>query len=641
YNVFETTVTAVAEKKDRSKKTLSQKDFLKAPGAQGDPVKAVQNLPGIANQSFSAQIVIQGSEPDDTRYALNGHEIPIVFHFGGLSSVVFPEAIEEVEYLASGFGPEFGRATGGIINLKTRKPKSDRLNALGFVDLYNSGGLIEGPLSEKSSAVFSARKSYIGSVIEKVTEDNEAFDLTVAPEFSDVYFNYFYDLTETDKLDILAIRSEDELKFILNEPVSSNPNIRGTFYQNTTFYRVIPRWRKKINDKTSMDVSLGYGDNNILVEIGDYYFDLETTTFSQRAEVITRHSETYSSTIGLDAQKVNFDVGISFPTRNFSTGTGSGDLTISEQSGESWNKSLYLRNKINFTGERSKKFTFYPNFRLTEFTTTNEKYLMPRWSLNYQANPTLSYYFSTGLYYQPPQNGEATEDFGNPELNSERAIHYTLGLEKDFRGGGSNGFILNLDVFSKKLDQLIISTTRNNDDGEPLIYSNEGTGTINGFQSLLKWVKDEFTFISSYTYLKSTRKNPNEPEYPSEFDQTHNLNLIASYERSRWTYSARFRYVTGNPVTPVDSSIYDADNDVYVPIEGRKFSERYDPFLQLDIRFDRKWIYNNWILSAYLDIQNITSNENVQNYNYNYDYSEFTKTSGLPLLPIFGIKGEY
>lgn len=635
YGVFETTVTALAEKKDVTKKTLTQKDFIKAPGAQEDPLKAVQNLPGIANQSVSAQVVIQGSAPDDTRYTLNGHEIPIVFHFGGLSSIIMPQAVEAVDFLASGYGPEYGRALGGIINLQSRPPKTDRWHGMAFVDIYNAGGLVEGPIDETSSIFLSARQSYIGQVLAKVAEDNDDFDLTVAPTFSDMFMDYHKKFSEKNEFSLIAVRSKDELQFVTNEPFNNDPLFRGDFYQRTEFWRFIPRWQHKISGSKSLDLSVGYGDNNIKLEVGDNYFDLDTTTFSQRLEFKNRVSKSYTYFLGVDSQQVDYNVGLKFPQRN---GGVNGEVVLTQTEGQNEENALYLRNQFTLMDD---KLIFYPNFRLAQFRPTDETYLMPRWSLAYKSAPDLTFTFATGLYYQAPQNGEATERVGNPDINSERAVHYTLGVEKDFRKGSSNGFILNMDFFYKKLDQLIIATSDKNSDGTNKVNSNEGEGTIHGIQTMLKWKRNEFSLVGAYTYLRSLRVEPTREEYPSEFDQTHNLNIIASYERSRWTYSTRLRYVTGRPYTPVEGAIFDSDNDVYVPITGNFLSERFSPFFQLDIRFDRKWVYDTWILSAYLDIQNVTNNKNIENISYNFDYSEKVEPSGLPTIPIFGVKGEF
>ena len=82
YELYETTVFGKGEKRDDSTRTLKRQEFLKAPGAGGDPLKAVQNLPGVNRPApFSAQVIIQGSAPDDTRYQIEGHEVPLIFHY--------------------------------------------------------------------------------------------------------------------------------------------------------------------------------------------------------------------------------------------------------------------------------------------------------------------------------------------------------------------------------------------------------------------------------------------------------------------------------------------------------------------------------------------------------------------------------
>ena len=56
---------------------------------------------------------------------------------------------------------------------------------------------------------------------------------------------------------------------------------------------------------------------------------------------------------------------------------------------------------------------------------------------------------------------------------------------------------------------------------------------------------------------------------PSEFDQTHNLIVVASYSRWGWTLGGRYRFVTGVPTTPVAGSFYDADYNGYTRVERR------------------------------------------------------------------------
>jgi hypothetical protein len=138
------------------------------------------------------------------------------------------------------------------------------------------------------------------------------------------------------------------------------------------------------------------------------------------------------------------------------------------------------------------------------------------------------------------------------------------------------------------------------------------------------------------------RWDPKNSEYPFEFDQTHNLNLVAAKElENKWKLSGRFRYVTGNPNTPIVGSSLDADNDVYIPERGALYSERLSDFIQLDLRADRKWILDDSIISFYIDIQNVLNSKNAEGIQYSYDYSSRQKVMGLPILPSVGIKGEF
>ena len=123
--------------------------------------------------------------------------------------------------------------------------------------------------------------------------------------------------------------------------------------------------------------------------------------------------------------------------------------------------------------------------------------------------------------------------------------------------------------------------------------------------------------------------------------KTHNLNIIGAYNKERWTFSGRFRLVSGVPYTAINGATYDSDNDVYIPIVNSIYTQRFDAFKQLDFRVDRKFIYNTWILTAYVDILNITNSANSQNIEYSYDYSQNKKVRGLPILPTFGVKGEF
>ncbi|MDH4468087.1 MAG: carboxypeptidase-like regulatory domain-containing protein [Bacteriovoracaceae bacterium] len=647
YKIYETTVTSTQKKRDDSTQTLTQADFLMAPGAGQDPIRAVQNLTGVA-QNQSAQVVIQGSNPDDTGYLINQHPVPLVFHFDGLSSVVFPNAVESVDYLSAGYGPEYGRAIGGLIGINTKSPQNDRQHGIAYLDIFNAGVLAEGPLTEdkKQTYLVSLRRSYIGQVLSKVTEDNEDFNFTVAPTYTDLTAIYENKIDEKNifKLDLVA--SQDELKFLINKPINDDPKLRGEFFRQTQFFRIIPKYTRKINSHSEMDNSFAFGPDKILLNLNNQKLDINSWNFSTRSEWRNRFNENYKIYLGLDSlfdrRSVFVNLSDVYTQGGVSNPYSTGEIASTDIKSSSQNLGFYLRNEIKIS--ETSPWTFFPGLRFDYFDRIKEGELSPRANLKYQVNDSLFFRLAAGLYYQPPSGRETDKNYGNPELTSPRSSHYTFGWQKDFRGGSSDGVIWNSGIFYKNLDRLVVSSTAlTNRDGSQVQenYNNQGTGTIYGLEQSVKWKKNEYRLTLAYTLLKSTREEPSVPKYPSEFDQTHNLNLIGSYERGKWIYSTRLRYVTGNPYTPVESSYYDADNNVYIPLRGEIYSERLGNFVQLDFRIDRKIVYDKMLLYAYLDIQNLSNNKNEQAINYSYDYSQSQPTTGLPIIPIFGVRGEF
>jgi outer membrane receptor protein involved in Fe transport len=226
------------------------------------------------------------------------------------------------------------------------------------------------------------------------------------------------------------------------------------------------------------------------------------------------------------------------------------------------------------------------------------------------------------------------------------SVHVTAGAEEDFRHGSSNGWDVVGDLFYKHFYDMIIPSIAQipQADGtvKPENYNNNGHGRAFGLEAQAKYNYGDLSGWLTYTLSRSTRWDPANPEAVSSYDQTHNLAAIGSWQAGRnWQISARFRYVTGDPRTPIVGATLDTDNDVYVPVAGSYFSQRLNPFWQLDLRFDKKWIYDKWILSMYLDIQNVTNHTNIEAIRYSYDYSQTTTVSDLPFLPIIGMKGEF
>jgi outer membrane receptor protein involved in Fe transport len=248
-----------------------------------------------------------------------------------------------------------------------------------------------------------------------------------------------------------------------------------------------------------------------------------------------------------------------------------------------------------------------------------------------------------GLFYQEPTFDETDDTFGNPDLNLERATHYSLGVE--YRP--LPHLVLDVTGFYKSLDDLVArSDTVNFVDGSavPERFNNEGVGRVYGMELMLRHEPfGNFSGWIAYTLSRSERRDPGQSSWRLfDFDQTHILTAVGTYDLPRnWSVGARFRLVSGRPTTPIVGGVYQVDESSYAPIVGKVNSDRLPMFHQLDLRVDKRWIHERWILTAYLDIQNAYNRANTEGYVYNFDYNEKGVRQGLPLIPVIGLKGEF
>ncbi len=123
---FETHVRAQRQREEVTRHTLSQAELTTVPGTFGDPLRVIQNLPGVARIPFGlGQLVVRGAAPQDSSVFVDGQRVPILYHFLGGPSVLTPNLIDKIDFYPGGFGVHYGRATAGILDVTTKTDAGD------------------------------------------------------------------------------------------------------------------------------------------------------------------------------------------------------------------------------------------------------------------------------------------------------------------------------------------------------------------------------------------------------------------------------------------------------------------------------------------------------------------------------------
>ncbi|HJX66168.1 MAG TPA: TonB family protein, partial [Polyangia bacterium] len=186
YNPFDKVVTAERERKEVSRTVIENVVIDKMPGAMGDPLAVIQNFAGVARSpAGSGDIIVRGSAPQDTQFFVDGAAVPLIYHFGGIRSVLPVGMIENLEFYPGNFSPYYGRATGGIVDISTKKLKPIKANGYFDVNLLDSGLYLETPIGNKAAVAVAARRSYIDWIVQGLIPSNAPITDVTLPRYYD------------------------------------------------------------------------------------------------------------------------------------------------------------------------------------------------------------------------------------------------------------------------------------------------------------------------------------------------------------------------------------------------------------------------------------------------------------------------
>jgi len=622
---------------------LDKREITRIPGTNGDALKAVQNLPGVARPPGLAGIlIIRGSAPQESNIFIDGTLVPIVYHFGGLSSVVPSELIEKIEFRPGNFGPEYGRVTGGIVDVGIRSPAKDKFHGLLQFDLIDGRFIAEGPIDSKTRVAIAGRRSWVDAWLGPVLRQAGA-GVSTAPVYYDWQMMVERDVTKSTTARVLFMGSNDRLAITLNTPAASDPTAGGDISTETGFWRIQGRVDTRITDDVKFTNTLAYGSDYASFNLGDLYFRLDSHPASWRSDVRAKISKDATLIAGMDYLWSSYDVQVRAPPPP-EPGSAPGPF-FGRPSREVGGTGALYRPALYWMLDLSplKGLKLLPGVRLDYTRDTSSWEVGPRFAVRYDVVsgfPRTTLKGGAGVYHQPPLPQQSLPPFGTTGLSSSRATHYGAGFEQEF----TKNIEISVEGFYKQLQKLVGQTAAETTSTGGVTYNNNGDGRVYGMELLLRYKPDDRFFgWVAYTLSRAERRlKPEDPMTLFIWDQTHILTLIASYKLGKgWEAGARFRYVSGRMYTPNVGGVYDYDAGAYSPIPEIPFNgSRLPSFNQLDIRIDKLWKFNSWSLAAYLDVLNVYYRKNPEGVSYNYNYTQQEIITGLPILPVIGLRGE-
>ena len=622
------------EESPTSLRTINASEILRSPGGNRDISKVIANLPGVSSSpSFRNDIVIRGGAPNENRFFLDGIEIPNINHFatqgssGGPVGILNVNFIREVDFYSGAFPSNRGNALSSVMELKQIEGSDEDFSASFMLGSSDAGLTINTPLSEKSSLLLSARRSYLQFLF-------KALQLPFLPTYNDIQLKYTFKPNLKNQFNVIGLAAIDN--FTLNPEANEGIDDPQKLAQNKYTLNNLPineQWNytlggtwKHFFDNSNLFVVLSRSHlNNTAVKYEDYadlsspkIIDYESQEIENKSRIEYNFRENnIKFNIGLnleDATYLNSTQRIITSGYSIDTNFVETDLHFIKYGVFVQLSKTYLVDKlVTSIGFRIDGNSF------TENTTNNN--FSPRLSLSYNLSGNSSLNANLGRYYQLPAytilGYGLNNNFYNQDAEYIQCDHAVMGLEYN----PSNYSKITLETFYKQYYNypfsIIDSISLANLGGDFGVIGNEDISSISKGRSFgLEFLAQQKLSTSIYgimsvTYYRSEFEDKYGKLIPSAWDNRFIFNLTAGKKFKRnIELGLKFRYSGGAPYTPIDLAT--SSNITIWNINQRGVlnynelnTERLRNLHGIDLRLDKKWYFNNWSLNAYIDVENL------------------------------------
>lgn len=619
-------------------RVIGFREIENSAGSNRDISRVVNSFPGVASSpaGFRNDLIVRGGGPGENRFYLDGIEVPNINHFssqgasGGPVGLINADLVRDVDFYSGSFPANRGNAMSSVLEFRLKEGDPNEQKQSFVVGSSDFGITLDGHIGKKTTYLFSGRVSYLQFLF-------KGLGLPFLPTYYDSQIKVKHKFNKNNELTFIGLLGIDDMKITQDTTGFSDANkfswttlgiIKQQSYTFGAFY-------KHYAGRHTQSVALSYSGigNKVFKHVNNdlslpKLFDNDSYEGEAKLRIENNSSFgqfRFNQGVNLELamyQNVGFQTlfikdsvtGEKLPIRSpFDTELnfmkwGAFVSGIYESLDSRFTTSLSLRTDANsYSSEMGK---FY-------------KQLSPRLSMSYQLFDNFYLNANTGRYYQHPtytvmgfQNSAAVLA-NKEELKMQYSDQVVGGVEYRL----AKGVRITVEGFYKKYGNVLISridsiplASKGNDYG---VFGNEpvsanGKGRAYGLEVFARiFGYNGLNLMAAYTWVRSEYYSPKFMSYiPSTWDNRHLLSITAGYDFPRnWKVGAKLRVTGGAPYTPWDeeaSSLkqnWDVNEGPIIDYDAYN-SRRLQTFTQLDLRVDKQYFFNRFMIGFYLDLQN-------------------------------------
>jgi len=646
---FEMTVYGREEVKEVAHHRITLAEVKRIPGMGNDAIKVVQAMPGVARPAFGmADVAVRGAPGWASGYHLDGVPMIGLYHMGGLNSIYPADALDGLDFYPGGFSTRYGAATGGIIEMRSRRPKNDRLQGHVDLSMLNGALFLEGPVNDKVSFMASARRNFAGDLLKLYFKhaDPGNLGISIAPFFWDYLLRTDVAINENHHMYISMLGSRDSLGVFIPSADMGSTEIEGDpdgMSMMMMFHTLTVGLDSRLSDQwsNSLRVAGTYAHSRMSL-FGVATYEEQPWIWYLRNQVSYKANDKVTVHTGADIELIDVNIKLAMNT---------GLNMIYRDTMSNWifgNVGGY----VNVEWKPVEKLLLIPGVRIDHYNElVAEQSNVPafRVSSKYGLTDAHTLKAAFGTYNKSPEpyGFVLHEVAGQPDLPAIKAEHYVVGHEwriTDLISLDAQTYYNRMWDIARAYDPRIDYDPNLSADMQKR-YFPDGRGRMYGLELMLRHNRsDKFFGWISYTLSRSESWSKIDDKYIlSRRDEPHHLQLLGSWQLPKnWDFGVRTRFVSGKPASPVIGTIEDENYKYIRPVYGELNSIRQDPFFQVDLRADKKIPYERWALTYYLDLQNVLwpLYKSPEFTRWNYNYTEQQKIAMIPMISA-GVRAEF
>jgi hypothetical protein len=607
-----------------SSTSLDRERVERTPGTFEDPVRLAQSLPGVAmTQEYSPKagdISVRGAAPGESRFTLDGIDLPYLFHFNGYSSVFHTRMLDEMTLWPSTYGANWGGATGGIVETKSRWDYPDRPSGSINLNLVMGGAEVRVPVGDSFVVRASGRRSYLDAF----SRDDEQY--TVFPIFWDYFARAEYHPGPDRYWAVTGFGAGDAYIRYSGEPTElvgweQETNPKFSFDQSYHVAAIVHRERV---GRTRIDGVFAYVDYTELGDLPGANQSKHEQTLQVREDLVSAPTDAVSIAYGVEAQGSLTTI-VSNTDQKWPEVAREADLLARGLDADVEQLRLdigaYAEGRIELGPVR-----VVPGVRVGYDTLTGVPVFDPRLLARWQIGPDTKLRVGAGQYSQYPTVAQVAPVIGAPGAGPAHAQQAAIGFDHAIAGRWEVG----VDAWAKQMDGLVLTEL----DGS---LRADVTGDAWGVELTTRYrIRDRFFASAGFSFGHATRDG-----VTFDYDQPWAGNIMASWTfRPTWNVGLRYRASAGLPYTPIEDGIFLAASDSYEPVYGERNSARYVPYMKVDAHIEKTFHTRLVQITAYAELWWVPEVSNVMYLAYRYDYDEAADVAGPSFVPLVGLRAE-